>query len=311
MTPPLFSIAIPTYNRAQGYMPVALASAVAQSFQDLEILVSDNCSTDDTDAVVASFDDPRIRYVKHETNLGPAGNFKFCIEAAKGHYFLLLHDDDTIDADFVSTCVQAIQGRLDFGMIRVGTRIIDQNGNTLEEHPNRSQGDGVEPFLEDWLSGRSALYMCSTVFNRQALLDVGGFVSRKNLWNDVVAEVRIADRYPRMEIAAVRASFRRHGDNRGNVAERLDWADDSLYLLDVIGEVVKKNRDQLLTTARMYLCRTNYRYIGDMIGSRPERIKLYFKVDRMFGHCCPPFRELFIKRLRTTLGRLKRKILTG
>jgi len=66
-------------------------------YPDLEILVSDNCSTDDTERVVRSFGDPRVRYVRHPENIGANNNFNYCIKEARGVYFLLFHDDDMID----------------------------------------------------------------------------------------------------------------------------------------------------------------------------------------------------------------------
>ncbi len=59
---PLVTIAIPTYNRADGYLKQALQSAVNQTYKNIEIVVSDNCSPDNTEAVVRSYTDPRIRY---------------------------------------------------------------------------------------------------------------------------------------------------------------------------------------------------------------------------------------------------------
>jgi glycosyltransferase involved in cell wall biosynthesis len=63
---PLVTIGICTYNRADSYLGSALQSAVDQTYPNLEIVVSDNCSVDHTEELVQSFDDPRIRYIKHE-----------------------------------------------------------------------------------------------------------------------------------------------------------------------------------------------------------------------------------------------------
>ncbi|GJM30953.1 MAG: hypothetical protein DHS20C17_35880 [Cyclobacteriaceae bacterium] len=86
---PLVTIAIPTYNRADTYLKHTLQSAKDQSYQNVEIIVSDNCSIDQTEKVVKEFDDPRIRYVKHSQNIGHYNNFKFCIEQAHIHKILI------------------------------------------------------------------------------------------------------------------------------------------------------------------------------------------------------------------------------
>jgi glycosyltransferase involved in cell wall biosynthesis len=100
MNYPLVSVGIPTYNRADGYLKEAIQSVLNQTYPNLEIIVSDNCSSDDTGTVVKAFNDSRIRYHRHDVNIGPNNNFNFCLDQAQGAYFLLLHDDDLIDPDF-------------------------------------------------------------------------------------------------------------------------------------------------------------------------------------------------------------------
>ncbi|MGM0591277.1 MAG: glycosyltransferase family 2 protein [Halobacteriota archaeon] len=87
------SVVIPTYNRAE-LLPRAIDSVLEQTYTDLELIVVDDGSTDDTEAVVGAYDDDRLRYVPHETNRGanPARNTG--IEAADGAYLAFLDSDD-------------------------------------------------------------------------------------------------------------------------------------------------------------------------------------------------------------------------
>ena len=80
---PSVSICIPTYNHAD-FLDESLRSAMAQTYEDLEILVLDNASQDDTKTIVAnaSLHDPRIRYVRHDQNIGLIKNLNACIEFA-------------------------------------------------------------------------------------------------------------------------------------------------------------------------------------------------------------------------------------
>ena len=80
---PIVSVCIPTYNRAP-LLAQAIQSVLGQTLQDFELLISDNASTDDTEAVVRSFDDPRIRYVRNEINLGGRANYDRCLQLASG-----------------------------------------------------------------------------------------------------------------------------------------------------------------------------------------------------------------------------------
>jgi len=106
---PLVSIGIPTYNRANGNLLKVIERALGQTWQNVEVIVSDNCSTDHTPELVGAIEDPRLRYIRQETNIGPNNNFNTCLNQAKGEYFLLFHDDDMIDEDFVEACMSSLE----------------------------------------------------------------------------------------------------------------------------------------------------------------------------------------------------------
>ena len=99
----LVTIAIPTYNRANLYLRDVISAALDQTWENIEVLVGDNASTDNTDKVVSEFKDPRLRYIQHKNNIGANGNFNALLNAAKGKWFFLFHDDDMIDGDFIES----------------------------------------------------------------------------------------------------------------------------------------------------------------------------------------------------------------
>ncbi|MDQ8738630.1 glycosyltransferase family 2 protein [Paenibacillus sp. LHD-38] len=95
METPFMSVCIPTYNRAER-LADSIRSVLEQSFQDFELVIVDNRSTDHTEAVVASFDDDRIRFIVNEWNIGAPANHNRCLIEAKGKYIKFLHSDDTL-----------------------------------------------------------------------------------------------------------------------------------------------------------------------------------------------------------------------
>ena len=107
--PPAVSIAIPTYNRATT-LERALRSALEQTHTDLEVLVSDNASTDDTAALLerVAAGDPRLRVVRHAANRGMVGNIAAAASLARGDHVMLLADDDWL----APRCVEAALGAL-------------------------------------------------------------------------------------------------------------------------------------------------------------------------------------------------------
>jgi hypothetical protein len=111
---PKFTIGIPTYNRA-GFLRRAIESALDQTYPNVEVLVSDNASTDDTSDVVRSFGD-RVRYHQNSENIQAWPNFAKLTELASGEYFSWLQDDDLVFPEFVSRAVKGLTESKDIAL---------------------------------------------------------------------------------------------------------------------------------------------------------------------------------------------------
>lgn len=107
---PVVTIGIPTYRRAS-LLRRAIASALAQEGCDVDVLVFDNASGDETEEVCRALAaaDPRIRFHRHAENIGAFANFAAVAKAARGEYFMWLGDDDWIDSDYVRTCLALLE----------------------------------------------------------------------------------------------------------------------------------------------------------------------------------------------------------
>jgi glycosyltransferase involved in cell wall biosynthesis len=90
---PTVTVVVPAYNRA-GVVGRAVRSALAQTLREVEVLVVDDASTDDTAAVVAAIEDPRVRLLRHDRNRGGSAARNTGIEAARGRYVAFLDSDD-------------------------------------------------------------------------------------------------------------------------------------------------------------------------------------------------------------------------
>jgi glycosyltransferase involved in cell wall biosynthesis len=281
------SIGIPTYNRAAGFFRQALESALAKSYEPLEIIVCDNCSTDDTTSLVLSYNDPRIRYFRHEKNIDANDNFNFCLQKATGAYFLLLHDDDLIDPTFVRECMTAAEGKTDIGIIRTGTRLIDGKGNVAAENLNSVAGLSLKDFFKAWLTGKTALYFCSTMFNTEGLKAIGGFKTPSNLFQDVVAEFCLTAAWGHADVRAALASYRRHDANRGDAVKVMAWCDDCLYLLQLMQALVPEGEKEIGDLGRIFFSRKCYRKAVNIPGLT-ERWTAYWRVYRCFNYAVKP-----------------------
>jgi glycosyltransferase involved in cell wall biosynthesis len=129
MTPPLVSIGIPTYNRAVT-LRRAIESAARQTYPNIEIIISDNASTDGTEALCREWaaSSANIVYIRRDVNQGAVNNFLSARDAARGEYFLWLADDDWIDADYVERCAEFLGRNPDYVLAYGRDRYV--NGST-------------------------------------------------------------------------------------------------------------------------------------------------------------------------------------
>jgi glycosyltransferase involved in cell wall biosynthesis len=252
----LVTVAVPTRNRAD-LLSQTLASVLAQDHGELEILVSDNASADGTRDLVGGLADARIRYLRHETDVGMAANWNACVKAAHGSWFLLLSDDDLIDADFVSSCLAALSSQPEAGIVRTGTRLIDEAGRLLAEAPNRGAGLSDAELFRAWFAGRTSFFLCSTLFATRPLKDLGGFHSPRGLALDLRTALLLGSRHGRADVEAVKASYRYQEASVSNAAHVDDWLDDSFDLLDLMCELSPDDATVLREEGLAYFARRN------------------------------------------------------
>ena len=311
-TLPFVTIAIPTYNRANAYLKQAIESSVNQTYRNIEIIISDNCSADNTEEVVKSFNDPRIRYFRQDVNIGMLNNENLCVEKARGDFFLLLCDDDLIDQDLVAVCMQAANYDTNVGVILTGTRVINGDGVVLREDTNKAEGLSTADFFLAWFEHKVPLYLCSTLYNTKRLKEIGGFKSKKALYEDDVALVQLAAKFGRVDVRDVKASFRRHSSNIGTTARISDWCEDSLYLLDIMCNLVPEKKAIIRQIGMVSLCRQNYGRCNN-IESPIKRFYAYLIVYKKFNYCQAPFyliysRNIFYKSAYRLMSAVKKRI---
>ncbi|HUI93304.1 MAG TPA: glycosyltransferase [Chitinivibrionales bacterium] len=107
---PGVSIGMPVYNDEK-YISHALDSLLAQSFEDFELIISDNASTDRTGEICKAYaaKDSRIRYIRQSANVGPQANFMYLLSHATGEFFMWAASDDLWDSKFISTLFDALK----------------------------------------------------------------------------------------------------------------------------------------------------------------------------------------------------------
>lgn len=130
MNEPLVSVCIPAYN-SERYILRTVRAALAQTYRKLEVIVVDDCSSDNTLQLLKEIDDTRLRVLKNETNLGMTGNWNRCVRECRGDYIKLLPADDVIYPECVQKSVRLLQRHPDIRLVVAGTDLIDNEDERI------------------------------------------------------------------------------------------------------------------------------------------------------------------------------------
>jgi glycosyltransferase involved in cell wall biosynthesis len=174
---PLVSVIIPTYNRSS-YLKDAIESVIQQTYQNIEIIVSDDWSTESPQAIVESFKDLRIRFRRNTTNLGVGLNVTKAVKEARGKYVASLNDDDMWNKDFLEKLVPHLDANPDVVLAFCDHYIIDSDGTInypdTEKNTQRWKRDQLKegiyrPFWEIGLIHKAVFAASSTVIRKDAV----------------------------------------------------------------------------------------------------------------------------------------------
>ena len=153
-TTPKVSIGMPVYNGSR-YVAEAIESILNQTFADFELIICDNASTDNTEAICREYAarDPRIRYVRNERNVGAAPNYNKTFQLARGVYFRWHAHDDLIAPTYLEKTVPVLDNDPGVVVVHSYTRLIDEHGATMD-FPREANGGAR---LEHMVPGRGKL----------------------------------------------------------------------------------------------------------------------------------------------------------
>ena len=178
LTEPLVTIGIPSYECA-GFIGEAIASALSQDFVDLEVLVIDDASTDGTLDVLRTFDDPRLRVLVNDRNIGAARNWNRVLAETRGRYVKVMGSDDVLLPGSVAAAVAVLEA--DPGVVIVtGPRVlVTEKGRRIMRRGNgslRGRVSGFDAGAEMVRRGSNLVgEPCATLLRMSAVRDVGPF----------------------------------------------------------------------------------------------------------------------------------------
>lgn len=180
---------MPTYNRAR-FVGASIESALRQSYRNIEVVVVDDVSSDETEAAVRAAADSRVRYMRNEANLGVPENLNEAFSRARGEYVILFEDHDLLHPDFVSRCVELLEVHPSISFVATGLTTISEESVPLESYleaiPRVTDGRWL---LRRLLRRTTCPFSVTTVVRKSALAGLDpifdtkyGWYADQNLW---------------------------------------------------------------------------------------------------------------------------------
>lgn len=198
MPEPRFSIVLPVYN-GEHYLRAAIASVLDQTFEDFELLLWDDASTDGSADIIASFDDPRIRSHRNEVNQGLFKTLNAASRSARGTLIRLLGQDDTLKPH----CLEAEDAfwtrHPDLGMTYCQRDLVDAEGQVVQPFgtdPTPEIMDGSQIAEISFYYGCMPGNISTVVIRRAVLEDLGFFNEDLAVSGDFELWVRLSEHHP-------------------------------------------------------------------------------------------------------------------
>jgi len=222
---------IPAYNAAP-FLDRAIQSVLDQTFDDFELLVLDDASTDHTLDVIAPYlSHPKLRCIRNEKNLGMSRNWNKGVASLNNQYIARLDADDFYESDYLSNAIPVLEANPEVGFVFGGVNWITNEGKNSEQ---------IMPFTSSWVvDGKLFLQNLSRCFmvygpavcvRRDCHVRLGGYIENMRIHSDWEMWTRIAFHYKVAYVNEIFANIIRHEENCTSQARRDTRSPDDLSL---------------------------------------------------------------------------------
>lgn len=213
MNSPKVSVIIPAFNAAET-LAEAVASVVNGSHKHLEILIVDDCSTDDTSKIGARLakQDSRIKFYRNPRNYGVSKSRNLMIKRATGKYVAFLDSDDTWEPNKLEVCLKMLADNPEVKAVAHALRYLDKHGNKLSYVPTYPTTKAEMQAIKQ--TGESPwVFPSSVVVDRFILLKEGGFAEDWQVGEDTELFTKIAQKHGLLAATAPLGNYRIRGNS--------------------------------------------------------------------------------------------------
>jgi glycosyltransferase involved in cell wall biosynthesis len=247
---PKVTVGIATRNR-RAYLMEAVTSALAQTYKDIEVIISDDDSSDDTWGYVSSLKDPRIRAMRQSPNLRIVGNYNAILSAATGDLFVLLNDDDVLDPKAIeklsSPFRMPTQGHdpSTIGLSWCGCIDIDPEGRELWRTRSGPPMESSVDLIEGLWSGTRGPHFSGILIRTSDARSVGGYRDEYYDVSDCANWGQVALHYDHVVcVQEPLLRYRVHSSSYTGAATCRPWQESGLRMHEAFLSVLRERGDQ-------------------------------------------------------------------
>ena len=237
-TGPLVSILIPTCNRPE-LLPKAINSALFQSYKNIEVVVSDNSITPETEEMVSRISDPRLFYSRNKENIGPILNWRRALNIAKGEYCVLLPDDDYFINPFYLEDAVSIALRYEVKLVITDCILAKPNKKSVISSRHSGLIEG-RLFIERYLKTIS-IPTIANLFDRKSAVEFDAFQTNDILYSDVELWMKFLSRGKVFCYNTPSVYYLLHGNNIVTNMEPAALIHNSKYIRRSVGSFASEN----------------------------------------------------------------------
>lgn len=227
---PLVSIVLPTYNGCK-YLRQSIESCLNQTYKNIELIVVDDGSTDATAEVVKSYQDKKIKYLRHEKNLGLPHALNTGFSKAKGEYLTWTSDDNYYTKDAIEVMTNFLNKKKDVGLVYADCYVIDEKGDVLRYH----QVSSIKKLYVE-----CSVWACF-LYRRKVYEEVGEYNPQAKYFEDYEYWFRVREKFKIRRLNKCLYYIRKHKNRLTN------------YLINLPHKNGRELEDRLLEMKKRYI----------------------------------------------------------